>query len=315
MARAKSDGEVADWLAIDPLVAEKAVEAKLDGPSDALRARLERDYRKEAEKIYAAPFDERGRELAFSALYQKLFARLGYEGILWSTLKSFPQLPERVAQVVVLPAHGEREEGADLSAVTGNEGRRAALRLRAERFAKDPSIRALLSFHWLQLDDLASPAFGYGGQGLSGDLHPAEQRAVLETYSLLWGLWTDARLTQRGLGLPGESERRKKTAETAFARNLREDDFFRSVLRGEALTHSALLQAARDLRLHAPARSEGLCSLCRFPSQTTQNVPALPEGAARAALLRDYPALSGPVCAHCFERYEFLAEGAMAPAA
>ncbi len=315
MARAKSDGEVADWLAIDPLVAEKAVEAKLDGPSDALRTRLERDYRKEAENIYAAPFDERGRELAFSALYQKLFARLGYEEILRSTLKLFPQLFERVAQVVVLPAHGEREEGTDLSAAAGEAGRRAVLRLRAERFAKDSSIRALLSFHWLQLDDLADPAFGYGGQGLPGDLHPAEQRAVLENYALLWDLWTDVRLAQRGLGAPGESERRKKTAESAFAGSLRGDDFFRSVLRGEALTHGGLLRAATDLRLHAPARSEGLCSLCRFPSQTARDVPALPEGAAKAALLRDYPALSGPVCAHCFERYEFLAEGAMAPAA
>ncbi len=301
----------APGFAIDPLVAEGAVEARRQGPPDALQKRLEADFRRLAGKIYSET-TEANREEAFENLYRSLFARLGFEESLRRTAREFPALTGHLDEIVVVAARGDRDEGSDLSSRRGaGAPRRAVLRVRPARLADPPRAAPFLRFSWLQLADLCDPDFGFTGEEPAGELHPTEHKALLDAYSLLWGVSAGARLRVRGFAAPAEDLGRRERLSQIHSRlsqgALR--DQVAGVLDGAMARHGELLALAEKLREHL--RMEGgiarICTLCRFPSQRTLAREEIPPGPGRDGLLQDYPDLEGAVCSHCLERYELVA--------
>ncbi len=297
-------------LAIDPALAEAAVEDRLQGPSDLLQKRMLLEFRRAADRIYQGT-PARDREAAFRDLYGSLFSRLGYERSLTQSLREFPALHDAVCALVVVRAGRAAEEGTDLSGRPRSElgPRRAILRIRPERFLDEAGLRAFLRFNWIQLGDLTDPRFGYEGGDLPGELSPAEARLMLEAYGLVWALYTDARMRRRWAGPSASVDMASAVArlvgragpETAQA-------ILDRVTGPEVLTHQELLANAAHLRAAArrgQSRAIETCALCRFASADVQPLDEVPEP-ARTAVAQEYPAAEGGVCGHCLERLVIL---------
>jgi hypothetical protein len=311
-------------ITYDPLLTEAVVLQEIARRREAGDQALFSAYHAAADPLYHRPPDR--RDAAFRELHRAFFLRLGCAGTLETELSRVPSIEARVSEILVALAASSHEEGADLSfertGVPGQPATRAGIRLRAERFMDMAGLSRYLRHELLHVDDLLSPAFGYGGDGRLALGSPMEENLVRGRYRLFWCLSIDARLETMGEEPLVDRAAHRNAFEAEYAKfppPVRETIFDR-LWRPDPPSHRWLLNIATDSRrllslaghrpqLHPEPIAGSPCPLCRFPTYDFVNTTCALDGALVAAIQREFPswATHDGLCQRCLEVYAVMA--------
>lgn len=302
------------------------------------RAQIARFHR-ERERLYAIP-DPDERNTAFFQLHLAWFREWGLEDTLGRFLAEFPLLSPALHTLAFRKARGRQEEGAELYVNLAPDAppavdraasfspdqpaaakpkdlargpavvRTGVIALRAERFADDAALAALLRHELTHLQDMVDPAFGYSPELRRAGADPACQRLARQRYRLLWDITIDGRLARR----PNGAQTLRETHRAAFDRafgfwpEARRQAVFEELWTNPAPRHQRLEQLAadpRDLAQAARPLPGAPCPLCGFPTFTWADLAGV-NARVLAAIRAEFPdwAPERGACARCVEAYQ-----------
>ncbi|MCW5829334.1 MAG: hypothetical protein KIT79_08465 [Deltaproteobacteria bacterium] len=294
----------------DPLLIETAIELRIRSAVDRLAHRLESDFRRQADRIYAETAVDAVREAKFRTVYHSLFEKLGYPEVFQESLADFPLITKRLRKIVVFQARQSGDEGADLpgnqDASAGNN--QAALYITAGSLTDGAKLDSFLKFSWLQLQDLVNPEFVYTGDAVFAGRHPAEVQQLTRAYSLLWALYADYRMRKAGWAATDKYAERLSVLDQLSGGQAAEFQPWLDAHR--TITHEHLAEAARGLqqqrrRLRSGAICE--CGFCGFPAAEFVMTGDIPDkGILKDAIGTFYPDVHGAICGQCQERLEIM---------
>jgi hypothetical protein len=280
----------------DPRLVEAAVLAAMREGADEAAFHAERDALYEIAEAEA-------REPAFTALHTSWFDRLALDGPLREALAMRPEVAAGCARCLVTRARGGRDEGGDLLVAPGTRPI-LSVRVTPETVAAPDRLRLLVRRELLHVADMLAPRFGYVPVLPEHVAGGPRERAVRDSYRIVWDAYVDGRLVRAGLVPPGVRAERFREFARAFASlGDRLEAAFERFFEAPELTHGDLLGfAAGDVAGAPPAAR---CRLCDMPTRAFDPAPDQLSRAVLAAIAGDFPAW-GPadgLCGRCADLY------------
>jgi hypothetical protein len=279
----------------DPRLVEAALLTAMHAGGDAAAFRAERDGLYEVTESQA-------REAAFTALHARWFERLALDRPLREALALWPAIAAGCARCLVTRAQDERDEGGDL--LVAPAGRAVlSVRVSPETVAAPERSRPLLRRELLHVADMLDPRFGYEPALPERVAGTARERAVRDSYRVLWDAYVDGRLVRAGLVPAAARADRLRDFARAFA-HLGEGLLaaFARFFDAPALTHAELLGFAAGDVAGAPLPR---CRLCDMPTRALDPAPERLPRAVLSAIAGDFPSwrTTDGLCARCAELY------------
>jgi len=278
-----------------PQLVEAAVLAAMDAGTTEFTFHAERDA------LYEIADPER-REAAFAAAHARWFERLALDRPLRETLAGRPEIVTSCARCLVTRARGGRDEGGDLL-VSPSSRPNLSVRLLPETVAAPDRLRLLLRRELLHVADMLDPRFGYEPALPECVAGSARERAVRDTYRILWDVYVDGRLVRAGLVPAAARVDRVRDFARAFS-HLGDglEAAFSRVFDTSELTHADLLGLATGDVAGAP---RARCRLCDMPTRALEPAPDRLPRAVLAAIADDFPGWRprDGLCGRCAELY------------
>lgn len=286
-------------------------------------------YHELADPIYENFSDDK-REAEFEKLNNQFFLKLGFGEVIAKGIEEFPMAGSKVEAAIVGKAITEGEEGADIS----KNLRFIGIKLRPERFLTHPypegggdykllHLRRYLRHELMHVSDMLDEKFEYRRELTVASLI---ENVIRDRYKVIWDIYIDSRLLREGKETVSDRDGRYHQFQRLYRKipPLKQRAVFDSLWQAEELTHSRILEMAKDTGkllsffgadLEADETDEeelpkkdlllgSPCPLCNFPTYAWLTDP-LPEKALEA-IKKDYPDWKPEegVCERCIEGYK-----------
>lgn len=302
-------------IRFQPQLLEEVVLIELRKQEEQGNFSLFEEYHELADPIYERfPIEERDQQ--FEKLHLKFFLRLGLGEELKKVLAEFPLLDDFdvLARRALLPG----EEKADLRTTGGLKS--VEIKLLPALFLDGDRLQRKLRHELMHLSDMLDGDFGYRTEGKLSS-HPVEDRIIKGTYSLVWDIYVDGRLTRAGRETIGGREERAEEFDSLYQELplSSRSAAFEALWNAEGLTHTEILGMAKDpsqllqrAGLSADRKVTILgspCPFCSFPTYSWADLGGV-DNNVLALIKQDFPAWEAGkgACARCLELYQAKVE-------
>ncbi len=272
------------------------------------------EYHRLADAIYELPVEK--REATFEKLHIRFFQKLGYGEIIKRAFEEFPGLQDKVSQAIITRASHKTEEDVDLRGTDVVQ-----IKLRTERFFNLLEVQAYLCHELMHISDMLDESFCYERPSSLGASSQIEETIIKDRYKVIWNIFTDSRLSKKGLPTILSREERLREFDALYQKFpvSQRIAIFENFWQGDKLTHPEILEAALNPatliarwgdvneqgglereQIHLPGLP---CPLCSFPSYHW--VTKVSDEVAQL-IQEDFPEWrpENGICERCFELYQ-----------
>ncbi len=265
----------------DPKLIEESVFLACAGDPAA-----QRNLHQETDPLYAVE-DAQIREERFEQVFADWFRRLKLDRVVEEMIAECPLISPRVHRCIVRSASGKKGQSAELfvrgqPSQDGPCERTLLIQLRPQSLAQPQQLVPMLRRELLHVSDLLDERFGYVPESLEGA--SPTQNLIRDRYRILWDVYVEGRLAGEGKVPEDDARYLQRLFKRAFGPRGEGEEkpsllsptrrAFDTVLGLSALTHSQLLQWAKDPELLlGPGDDDGAgplqakpCPLCTFPT-------------------------------------------------
>jgi len=286
----------------DSTFIEEAVflKARLLGETDS----SVKSFHQQREGIYQRPLES--REPAFERLYEDFFRKMGLRMTFEEVLSEFPLVLDPAILIFVKRVWGKKEEGSEL--YVQDAFKTVFIGLQVTRIWDVDFLKTFLRHELMHIADMLDAGFQYLPNIPLGGRSELEDNLIRERFSLLWDMFVDARLRQKGFKTVTSLEKQRMNFDKIFLfwNEETKQRLFARLTSGQHQTHSQLLDLARDER-HASLLGEGglRCPLCEFPCYEQANHLAGEFLSVVKEIKKDFPQweVSMGLCPQCYELY------------
>lgn len=262
-------------------------------------------FHNDREKIYQSLTDE-NRNVSFQRLYNEYFQKLGIKDIFERIISDFPLLSQPNISFFVKKVWSKREEDTEL--YVDGDLKTVFIALTVNRILQSYSIQALLRHELLRISDMLDSRFQYKPHINLEGKNDLENNLIKNRFRILWDMYIDVRLRERGYSTMKTAEDQKRAFEKAFfflKANKREN--ITSKLEGcEGLKHIDLLNWAQDARSIKTLGEGGVrCPLCDFTCFDPTNHWSSEMNVVANEVKKDHPQWTPKlgICPQCFDMY------------
>ena len=291
----------------EPAFIEEAVFLNMKEKSGHADEPLTVSFHREREKIYSGNLIDQERDEAFQNLCEAYFAKIGLMAIFESIFSEFPLINRPDILIFVKKVWRKKEEEAELYA-RGNL-KTVAIGVQATNSLNRSSLEAFLRHEMMHISDMLDPEFSYSPNPSLGGVNEMEDHLIRDRFRLLWDLYIDTRLRQRGLPTIISQEKQKVEFEKVFLflEPERRNIIYQKITNENQLNQSDLIEFALDKRFIKTFDQGGLiCPLCHFPSYDQIKGWSQETLWVAAEIKENHPDWqpSLGVCLQCFEMYQ-----------
>lgn len=265
------------------------------------------NFHNDREKIYQSLTDE-DRNVSFQQLYDEYFQKLGIKDIFERIISDFPLLNQPNISFFIKKVWSKKEEDAEL--YVNGDLKTVYIALTVNRILQPYFIQALLRHELLRISDMLDPRFQYKPHVNLAGKNELENNLIKDRFRILWDMYIDIRLRERGYSTMKTAENQKRAFEKAFfflKANKREK--ITSKLEGcESLKHIDLLNWAQDARSIKTLGEGGVrCPLCDFTCFDPINHWSSEMNVVANEVKKDHPQWTPElgICPQCFDMYDF----------
>lgn len=298
-----------------PSFMEEAVFLEMNAQETAVDQGMAQAFHAQRSTLYDAQGSTEQREAAFQQLAARYFHELGFAEVFTKRLEEFPLVSAYVLALIVRRVFCRKEERVELYVLPESEAHRHSvgpatllIDLQAIRCRDRHRLVAWLRHELMHVSDMLDPAFAYEPHPELGGECDLEHDLIRERFRLLWDLFVEGRMRQRGWQTVVEESVRRREFERTFAlwEPERREAAWQDLGGRGNWSQREFLELSQDERLTRMLGQGGIrCPLCHFPTCEGVRDWSDERAAVAEAIRADYPAWkpSHGACLQCVELY------------